>query len=151
MVMFDGFQGTFSVVIKEIVGILTLLSVFVEIAPIKIKPLTFLIKWVGSALFKETNTEIRSLKEETRSELRSLRRELAEHETDQFKKSILDFSNSCMRGVKHTKEEFDSILEEHTKYESITERNEIPNNKLNLAFAFIEECYQKHLRNNDFL
>lgn len=138
--IFNGFDDTFSLIVKEIVGFLTLMGVVVEIAPIKIRPLTFIFKWVGSALFKETNDE-----------LRKLRNDFTNHELSQFRKNILDFSNSCMQGVRHTKEEFDYIMGEHTKYETITEVNKIPNHQVDLAFRFIEECYIKCQHDNDFL
>ena len=64
---------------------------------------------------------------------------------------VLDFSNSCLNGRKHTKEEFDHILEENKIYERLVERYEIDNDVYKEAIAYIKRIYRKRLDKRDFL
>ena len=95
--------------IKEIYDVITnhgslvalaivLLGGLIEVSPIKVNP----IGWLGERFNKKISDEVKSLKSE-----------LEDHKVDSWRNDILSFANSCMNHTKHTKEEFDQIIELH--------------------------------------
>ncbi|MDO4439188.1 MAG: hypothetical protein Q4B86_07090 [Eubacteriales bacterium] len=65
---------------------------------------------------------------------------------------ILRFDDELRHNKKHTKEHFDQILEDITKYEKFCKDHpEFPNNKAIFAIANIKEIYQECTREGSFL
>ena len=65
---------------------------------------------------------------------------------------ILRFGDEVRIGTRHSKESFDEVLADITAYEAYCSRHpEFPNNRTRAAEAFIEETYDKCLRENKFL
>ena len=85
--------------------ILAILSALFEFTPIKVHPISALLGWVG----KKLNGNIKQ-------DIADLRKDVDEQRMSNVRTLVLDFSNSCLNGRKHTKEEFDHILEENKKY-----------------------------------
>ena len=126
--------------IKPILHIFAACGIIIEFSPIKINPLSYILKRIGSIMNSDLNAQIRVLNEE-----------LVEHEIDQLRWNILDFSNSCMRGENHTKEEFDHVINDHQKYEEILKREGRVNGQVDMAYSVIIELYTKHIKDNSFL
>ena len=126
--------------IKPILQIFAACGIIIEFSPIKINPLSYILKRIGSIMNSDLNAQIRVLNEE-----------LVEHEIDQLRWNILDFSNSCMRGENHTKEEFDHVINDHQKYEEILKREGRVNGQVDMAYSVIIELYTKHIKDNSFL
>ena len=91
--------------------ILAAFSVLFEITPIKIHPITSLLRWIGKRLTGDIRQDIADLREDVDMQRLSSIRSL-----------VLDFSNSCLNGRKHTKEEFDHILEENKNYMKLVDK-----------------------------
>lgn len=126
--------------IKYALGIIASLSVVIEITPVKISPISSLLKYIGDKL----NSDLRD-------DIRKLRREFYDHEVDQIRWNILDFSNSCSHGKRHTKEEFDHVIKDYEKYEKIIQKNGMKNGQIDMAYEVIQDIYKKCIRDDDFL
>lgn len=138
--------------IKEIVmyggGLTVLLMTLIQIAPIKINPWTWLGRMVGRAINGEVLDKVNSLSED----VRALKDEDAEQWASLSRSHILRFGDELLHGVPHSKEHFDQILLDISKYEGYCEEH--PNYKNNIANATIKQIkntYQKCLEDNKFL
>ena len=122
--------------------VLAAFSVLFEITPIKIHPITSLLRWIGKKLTGDIRRDIADLREDVDMQRLSSIRSL-----------VLDFSNSCLNGRKHTKEEFDHILEENKNYGKLVAKyqDKIENDVYKEAIAYIKRIYRKRLDKRDFL
>ena len=67
--------------------------------------------------------------------------------------SLLPRSDRCLNGRKHTKEEFDHILDENKNYEQLVSKYEdkIQNDVYKEAIEYIKRIYRKRMDKRDFL
>lgn len=99
-------------------------------------------------LSKEFNTKIDELSDqvgelEKREELERVRR---------ARQRILRFNDEILCGRKHSREHFDEILYDITKYEHYcNEHEEYENDKAVLAIESIREVYKQCMKTHDFL
>lgn len=127
--------------VKMILGVLMASGILIEFTPfIKINPVSWALKIIGSAMTKNLNDKVDELS-----------RRMVDHEVDQLRWNILDFANSCRNGRRHTKEEFDHVIADHTRYLKILESNNMENGQVTTDYRYIEEIYYKCMKDNDFL
>lgn len=119
---------------------LTLLCAFVEITPIKIHPISALLGWIGKKLTGDIRQDIADLREDVDKQRMATIRSL-----------VLDFSNSCINGRQHTKEEFDHVIAENANYEELVKRYKVKNDVYTEAYAYIMRIYRKLLDTRGFL
>ena len=94
-----------------------------------------------------------------KAELAAIRTELTNHieedrEMDirQARRDVLRFNDEVRRGVQHTAESYDDILEAIDAYEHYCDTHPgFENNKAVLAISNIKRVYQERLIKNDFL
>lgn len=120
--------------------ILALFLVFFEITPIKLHPITSLLGWIG----KKLNGSLKQ-------DIADLRKDVDEQRMSTIRTLVLDFSNSCLNKRKHTKEEFDHILEENKIYEKLVAKYKVDNDVYAEAIAYIKRVYRRRLDKGDFL
>ena len=119
------------------ISILLLLSLFIEIVPVKISPLG----WIGSRLNQGVLQRVGALE-----------KQVAEQTAISARARILRFGEELLRGVEHTKEHFDSILKDIKMYEAYCEKHrEFENGITEPIIERIKEVYRDRLRKNDFL
>ena len=117
------------------------LSLLFEFTPIKVHPITAALGWLG----KKLNGNIKQ-------DITDLRRDVDETRMSGIRTLVLDFSNSCLNGRKHTKEEFDHVLQENKIYEHlIAKYDDIDNDVYTEAIAYIKRIYRKRMDKRDFL
>ena len=121
---------------SEVVSIILLLSVFVEISPIKVNPIQ-----------KEINKKLDSIFDK----LEVFSERIDKIEINNMRSSILSFGNSCMRGEAHTQEEFSHILATYDRYEKIIEETGTSNGQIDISIEYIKEVYKDCLIRNSFL
>jgi len=126
---------------------IALCGIFVEISPIKINPLSSLIRWVGNYFNAKTRYQLTLMS----SQLNDISVRIDMLEINDMRSKILDFSNSCMNERKHTREEFDHIIDLHNQYEKTIESKGTKNGRVDLAFSYISDLYTKCLNENSFL
>lgn len=64
---------------------------------------------------------------------------------------VLDFANSCFNKRKHTKREFENIIDENAKYEELVRKYELKNNVYKEDYDFIMKVYHKCQEEGSFL
>jgi len=120
--------------------VIAVFCVFFEIAPIKLHPISSALGWLGKKLTGDIRKDIADLREDVDKQRMSNIRSL-----------VLDFSNSCLNGRKHTKEEFDHIIAENHHYEKLVTRYEVANDVYTEAYAYILRTYRNCLDGHKFL
>lgn len=138
---------TINEIVSYIPILIACLGVFVEITPIKINPITSLLKYCGSRLNEDLRNDIKDMK----SNIEKLDNKVDANEIDRIRWGILDFSNSCRNKRKHTRDEFLHIIELNQKYHKIINEKGIENGQIDIEYAFIEKLYKNCLENNTFL
>lgn len=124
-----------------------ILSIFVEISPIKISPVTSFFKWIADKLNKETKEQLQNIS----YQVSDVSGRLDMLEINDMRSKILDFSNSCLNERRHTKDEFEHIIDLHTQYEDSITKHKMKNGRVDLAYKYISELYTKSMKENSFL
>lgn len=137
--------------IGEIVGsgavIFLIFTTLVEITPIKWNPLTSILSWIG----KRMNGKLIDRVEEQGEKIDKLDEKIDMNEIDHIRWEILDFANSCRHDVRHTKDEFEHIINQHEKYVRILDERSLTNGLITLEYEYIEDIYKNCLEKNNFL
>lgn len=142
---------------STLLAIATIVSIFVEIAPIKINPLSALFKWIGDVTNKDVNAQLIGMSskleklEDVSNRINIIENRIDMIEVNNMRTQILDFANSCMNGRKHTKEEFEHMIDLHTSYCDIIKEKGIINGRMDLAYKYISDLYVRCLNEKSFL
>jgi len=131
--MINEYGGIFAVSVM-------VLGIFVEITPIKINPVSWLFKWVRNALLGELTEKIEKMD-----------KKIDDNEIYRLRWEILDFANSCRNKRKHSKEEFDHIIDANAKYHKILDSREQKNGQIDADYKYIMELYNRCSKENSFL
>lgn len=117
-------------------AVLLILGLFVQIAPVKVNP----ISWLGKQLNKDTLERVGKLERHiNNNRMKSIRWE------------ILSFSNSCKNHKKHSKDEFLHIIDIHSEYEDLCKRHNFINGVVEVEYNYILEIYNKCSKDNSFI
>lgn len=138
--------------IKEIVmyggGLALALMTLIQITPIKINPWSWLGRMIGRAINGEVLDKVNTLA----NDVRELKDEDAEQWASLSRSHILRFGDELLHGVPHSKEHFDQILLDISKYEAYCDEHpKYKNNIANATIKQIKSTYQKCLDENKFL
>ena len=90
-----------------------------------------------------SNTKVKKIIDERLAEIASKRIAKVEE--------VQQFLTSCMRGERHTKEEFDFIIGKCDKYEKHCIENNIPNGVATATISQIRKLYDYNIMHNTFL
>lgn len=126
---------------KQVIAWLAGIGIVVDLTPgVKIQPVRWAIKQLGNLL----NSDMKE-------QLDKLQKDFQDHKIDSWRREILTFSNSCINHKRHTKEEFDHILDISAKYKKYIEDNKLTNGQVEVAEEYIKEIYKTCMRENDFI
>ena len=140
--------------LNGMVSLGVVLSIFVEITPIKINPVSTLLKFIGSNINADFKAEISAVKTEietTKESVQKIDNKVDNNEIDRIRWEILDFANTCRNKRKHTREEFLHIIALNEKYHKILDERGETNGQIDIEYDYIESIYRKCLENNSFL
>ena len=112
----------------------------VEVTPIKVNPLSWLLKWVGSRVNGEMLKRIDKLEANVDT-----------NEMDRIRWEVLDFANSCRNGRRHTQDEFEHIITLVKKYEGLLKKCGKENGVFEMEYKYIVKLYEKCQQTNDFI
>lgn len=132
---------------RHILLVITGLSIFIQISPIKWNPLTSLFNWMGKSITKDVTDKV----EEMNKTVDNIQAQVYANEKDRIRWEILDFANSCRNGKLHTKDEFDHIIALNTKYKQLLIDTKDSNGVFDAEYEYIEKIYKKRQNKNDFL
>lgn len=129
-------------------GALLLLMTIVQITPIKINPWS----WIGKVIGRALNGEVLSKVDTLSQDVKKIKEEDDEQWASLSRSHILRFGDELLHGVSHSKEHFDQILLDISKYEHYCETHPLyRNNIANATIELIKRTYQKCLDENNFL
>lgn len=135
---------TLGQIVGRIAGVIAALSIFIEITPVKISPISALLRWVGKQINKELMDKVNTLETKVGA--------LEKSDVINCRVRILTFADEIRRGMRHSKETFDQVLSDIDTYERYcTEHPDFMNNKTVAAKAKIIDVYSECMDNNDFL
>ena len=128
-------------------GILILMTL-IQISPIKINPWT----WIGRCVGKCINGEVIEKVDKLSKDVQKNKDDDDEQWASLSRSHILRFGDELLHGVSHSKEHFDQILLDISKYEHYCASHpEYLNNIANATIKQIKKTYQKCLEENKFL
>lgn len=129
-------------------GVLLVLLTLIQIAPIKLNPWSFIAKRIGRAI----NGEVLAKVDQLSNDLKNLREVCDEREADSCRSRILHFNDEILHEVRHTKEHFDQILVDISKYEGYCDTHrDYRNNVAHLAIDNVKRTYKKCGEEGTFL
>ena len=131
-------------------GLVAAVMAMIEISPIKINPWSRIAKTIGNAMNAGVMDEIKQVKtaqEETRKKLDDHIEESEERKADNYKSRVLRFNNELVRGLGHTEEDYNEILDIIWKYENYCKTHD----KMPHAIKNVERMYDEMLKTNGFL
>lgn len=122
-------------------GTFLLLMTFVQVAPIKVNPWSWLAKKIGRAINGEVQDKLEKHIQDD-----------DERDANMHRQRILRFNIELMRGEDFTHECFNDMLLDIDEYERYCETHPgYKNNRAVMAIANIKRVYQDHLENGGFL
>lgn len=128
-------------------GVLVIMTLL-QIAPIKINPWT----WIGRAIGRAINGEVLEKVDKLAKDVESNKNDDDEQWASLSRSHILRFGDELLHGMSHSKEHFDQILLDISKYEHYCDSHpEYLNNIANATIKQIKKTYQKCLDENNFL
>ena len=131
-----------------ITGVIVLLSVFIEITPIKINPVSRFLKWIGRKMNSELTDKFTALQEQV-NEIESVNEK---RYILGCRVRILRFGDEVRRGDKHSQESFDQVLSDIDDYERYCHKHkEFKNNKTVATTEKILKVYSEQIDTNGFL
>ena len=145
---------------------LFVLSIVLQIAPIKINPWSWLGKligrffgWLGKRVGKAINGDVITELEEIKDRLTVLEKHDEQQDATRARDKALDarrrilrFADECRRKDKHSEEHFNNVFEDIKYYTSYCRDHEdFANDKARLSIKRIEEVYEECGRENSFL
>lgn len=118
--------------IKDFGSIAAILSVFVEIIPIKVSPLSYLFKKFGKAINADVNSKVDKLTDE----VSNLKNTTQENRRKELKIHISNFASDLRHGIRKSESQFIAIIELCDEY-----LNNNWNSKVRLDAEFIKDEY----------
>lgn len=113
----------------KIGGVLcVLLSVFIEIVPIKINPIQAVVKYLLKPITDKQD---------------KIEKKLDEHIAQSYRNKIMRFQDELLMGMMHSKEQFEEVLDACDDYEEYVKANNIKNGKCKQAIAYIKRVDAK--------
>ena len=136
-------------------SIFVVLSLFIEITPVKINPISAGLRWLGKKLNAEVLNKVKGLDDKVSEldvKINQVRDADEEKGAIDCRVRILQFGDEVRRGVKHSQEHFDQILADMSAYDRYCQDHpNFKNEKTVLTSQRIRAVYTKCLEDDDFL
>ena len=132
---------------KNLWTIIIIVSIFIQITPIKINPWSALFKWIGKTITGNACSKIDGLIDK----VEKIEKDVKTNEKDRIRWEILDFANSCRNNRKHTRDEFQHIVALNDKYKRLLSETNDTNGVFEVEYNYIQDLYAERLEKNDFL
>lgn len=146
---------------NHLFAVAIILTTLIQIAPIKIDPWSALFKWIGKMVTNNACSKIDGLivKVDTvetklnnlETNVTNLEASIDANEKDRIRWEILDFANSCRNNRKHSRDEFQHIVDLNDKYKRLLKKTSDANGVFDIEFKYIKDLYEERLEKNDFL
>lgn len=136
---------------QESIGavILTIIasSIVIEITPIKINPISWILSWVGDRINDKLNKKIDAIDKKLDNHIQIYTGRWVQ----ELRGEILIFANECTRGINHSREQFEFVLKECDLYEEHITSTHQSNGVMVEAMSLIRRQYANKLATNGFI
>ncbi len=136
-------------------GVVLILMTLVQITPVRINPWSTIGRIIGNTMNKDVMENLETVKSDVKNlkeKHEELRNRMDKDDADECRTRILRFADELRRGVEHSEEFFNQILDDISDYERYcSEHPEYKNSKAVNAIAKIDKVYQKCMEENSFL
>ena len=130
----------------SIIGCCGVFGVGLAIAPVEIKPVTWVLKKIGTIMNSDIIEKVNNLE----NEIHSFRKEEDMEKINNIRKEIVDFSLSCQRTEHHTRDEYDRIFNRVSAYHDLLQRYKMENGKIDIEVSYIKKVYAECLEEHKF-
>ena len=122
-------------------------GIVLEITPMKIKPVSAFLRWLGKKLNGEVRKDILQLE----GKVDEIQGDLQQHKVESWRRDILDFSERLYSGdVNISRESYENIIEIHNNYDVYLAKHNICNGKVDMAYEHILLNYRDKRDNGGF-
>lgn len=125
---------------SNIVQIIIILSIFIQISPIKWNPITSLFNWLGRIITEGVSKQV----EEMNKTIDNIQKQIYTNEKDRIRWEVLDFARSCRNGQDHTYDEYKHIIKLNDKYQDLLAKTADKNGVFDNEFTYIKELFAKY-------
>ena len=136
-------------------GVVLILMTLVQITPVRINPWSTIGRIIGNTMNKDVMENLETVKSDVKNlkeKHEELRNRMDKDDADECRTRILRFADELRRGVEHSEEFFNQILDDISDYERYcSEHPEYKNSKAVNAIAKIDKVYQKCMEEHSFL
>lgn len=109
-------------------------------------------KWQKEDKTADRITELSGKIDRVQSDLKDHIIRDAEADAKQARRRIINFADECRRGLQHSSEHFDSILDDITFYKHYCEEHpSFKNEKAAHSIKYVDDVYDKTKRENAFI
>lgn len=124
-----------------------LILMLIEWVPIKLNP----IGWLGKRFNQKQNDDAEKFRKDMTDMVNMINDKLDAHIADSYRNEILQVQKRLVEGEKFTQEEWLKIIKTCQDYDTYIRDNDLTNDQVNEAMAFIKRRYQTCLDNKNFL
>lgn len=121
-------------------------GVGLELAPVKLSPISFVLKKAGHIM----NSELIKKVEKIEKEFDEFKKENDHEKINSIRKEIVSFSLACQRDEHHTRDEFDRVFDRIDEYHSLLKKHGLKNGKIDIEVSYINKVYQICLESHKF-
>lgn len=125
-----------------------LLGIIIQFTPaIKWNPFTSFFGWLGRVINKPLSDRLDVIEKN----LEDVKARQLTDEKDRIRFEVLDFANSCRNNIKHTRDEFQHIIDVNDKYEELLRQTNDTNGVFKEEYQYILKVYHSCQEKNNFL
>lgn len=134
------------------IGIITACGSALIAAIVSIMTLILNRKWQKEDRTADRITELSGKIDNVNDTLTNHIKTDAEQDAKQARRRIINFADECRRGLKHSSEHFDSILDDITFYKHYCEQHpSFRNEKAAHSIKYVDDIYDQTKRENAFI
>ena len=149
-------------VLQYTLAALAVVSIFVErVKSIPFNPWSSIFAWLGDKMTMDLQDRINSLACEIRqnqddvnnmtNRILKLEKYTAEIEAERLRSRIIEFTEQCRLGKKHTQKHFENVFRDIDKYNKYCCTYRISNNYIKAEVKYLQNVFDECLRENKFL
>lgn len=127
--------------------LLFFILMFIEWTPIKLNP----IGWIGKRFNKSSLEATEEFRKDMARKVAEINKKLDDHITEDYRYQIISIQDKLIAKEKLTREVYRKALKTCDIYEKYIEDNNLKNDEVNEAMAFIKRSYRKSLETGNFL
>lgn len=120
-----------------IIGICGVFGIGVEVAPVKLYPVSWLLKKAGNIMNYDIAEKVNALE----TEFQSFKKDDDMERINNIRKEIVDFSLACQKEEHHTRDEYDRIFDRVGAYHELLKKYGMENGKIDIEVNYIKKVY----------